>query len=377
MMSFQSSCVGQTVKENDFPITVDDVCFHRNCSEIHNELPVTALRTLCVSKVVESLTAPVLVMCKSCGLNMTLRRRAFSDATSCYWSAPSMSQLLDRTEQGLIIPPEIEGMSDDEARKRREQLNRRPSYRMIYKDIETVGDTQLKTEPEDEPTSPLLKPSSATPNAAPVSMSNTSYATPVAVTRPGPSIPPHLVTNGSGPSVADITVLSGLARGVAASAVRTNAVPPPDGGIPPGSIASAHTPQISPAGAVVSNSGPPQGLMIHPHEILGLKPADATAVTLATSGSFMNNHGEWQSPLQLNYNSSPSPLDGGNDDSNRKRQVRLQKNREAAKECRRKKKEYVKCLENRVAVLENQNKALIEELKTLKELYCRKEKADM
>ena len=32
-------------------------------------------------------------------------------------------------------------------------------------------------------------------------------------------------------------------------------------------------------------------------------------------------------------------------------------------------KEYIKCLENRVAVLENQNKALIEELKSLKELY--------
>ena len=45
------------------------------------------------------------------------------------------------------------------------------------------------------------------------------------------------------------------------------------------------------------------------------------------------------------------------------------KNREAARECRRKKKEYIKCLENRVAVLENQNKALIEELKSLKELY--------
>ena len=44
--------------------------------------------------------------------------------------------------------------------------------------------------------------------------------------------------------------------------------------------------------------------------------------------------------------------------------------REAARECRRKKKEYVKCLENRVAVLENQNKTLIEELKTLKDLYC-------
>ena len=33
-------------------------------------------------------------------------------------------------------------------------------------------------------------------------------------------------------------------------------------------------------------------------------------------------------------------------------------------------KEYIKCLENRVAVLENQNKTLIEELKSLKELYC-------
>ena len=46
--------------------------------------------------------------------------------------------------------------------------------------------------------------------------------------------------------------------------------------------------------------------------------------------------------------------------------------REAARECRRKKKEYVKCLENRVAVLENQNKTLIEELKTLKDLYSNK-----
>lgn len=44
------------------------------------------------------------------------------------------------------------------------------------------------------------------------------------------------------------------------------------------------------------------------------------------------------------------------DDPQLKREIRLMKNREAARECRRKKKEYVKCLENRVAVLENQNK---------------------
>ncbi|CAB1317588.1 unnamed protein product [Coregonus sp. 'balchen'] len=45
---------------------------------------------------------------------------------------------------------------------------------------------------------------------------------------------------------------------------------------------------------------------------------------------------------------------------------------EAARECRKKKKEYVKCLEHRVAVLENQNKTLIEELKALKDIYCHK-----
>jgi hypothetical protein len=46
-------------------------------------------------------------------------------------------------------------------------------------------------------------------------------------------------------------------------------------------------------------------------------------------------------------------------------------NREAARECRRKKKEYIKCLENRVCVLEKQNKTLIEELRSLRESYCK------
>ena len=49
--------------------------------------------------------------------------------------------------------------------------------------------------------------------------------------------------------------------------------------------------------------------------------------------------------------------------------------REAARECRRKKKEYVRCLENRVAILESQNQALIGELRALKELYLPKSDA--
>ncbi|KJE94269.1 hypothetical protein CAOG_04938 [Capsaspora owczarzaki ATCC 30864] len=48
-----------------------------------------------------------------------------------------------------------------------------------------------------------------------------------------------------------------------------------------------------------------------------------------------------------------------------KKQRRLQKNREAAKECRRKKKEYISTLEDRVKVLEQQNSALTEEVKRL------------
>ncbi|XP_014353996.1 cyclic AMP-dependent transcription factor ATF-1 isoform X2 [Latimeria chalumnae] len=72
------------------------------------------------------------------------------------------------------------------------------------------------------------------------------------------------------------------------------------------------------------------------------------------------------SPVSLSAQSTKT------DDPQLKREIRLMKNREAARECRRKKKEYVKCLENRVAVLENQNKTLIEELKTLKDLYCHK-----
>lgn len=64
-------------------------------------------------------------------------------------------------------------------------------------------------------------------------------------------------------------------------------------------------------------------------------------------------------------------LTNGTSHPDRKREIRLLKNRDAARECRRKKKEYIKCLESRVAGLEAQNKTLIEELKALKELYCK------
>ncbi|GCC39363.1 hypothetical protein chiPu_0022754 [Chiloscyllium punctatum] len=42
------------------------------------------------------------------------------------------------------------------------------------------------------------------------------------------------------------------------------------------------------------------------------------------------------------------------EETTRKREICLMKNRETSRECRRKMKEYVKCLENWVAILENQ-----------------------
>uniref|UniRef100_A0A915KEY2 BZIP domain-containing protein n=1 Tax=Romanomermis culicivorax TaxID=13658 RepID=A0A915KEY2_ROMCU len=55
--------------------------------------------------------------------------------------------------------------------------------------------------------------------------------------------------------------------------------------------------------------------------------------------------------------------------NNGKRQEdRLMRNRSAAKECRLKKKEYVKCLEKRLRVLEDQNKQLIEQVKSLMQI---------
>lgn len=43
--------------------------------------------------------------------------------------------------------------------------------------------------------------------------------------------------------------------------------------------------------------------------------------------------------------------------------------RQAAKECRRRKREYIRCLETRLTMLEAQNKKLMDELNYFKEMY--------
>lgn len=104
------------------------------------------------------------------------------------------------------------------------------------------------------------------------------------------------------------------------------------------------------------------------HGIVTNSPGSGTLLQYATH---QNTEGQYFVPV-----CSGDTVPKHNEEQARKREMRLLKNREAARECRRKKKEYIKCLENRVAVLENQNKTLIDELKSLKELYCCETKND-
>ncbi|OQR80186.1 cAMP-responsive element modulator-like [Tropilaelaps mercedesae] len=116
------------------------------------------------------------------------------------------------------------------------------------------------------------------------------------------------------------------------------------------------------------------GVAVSDLQTYQLRPAQVTTgapVVVAASGIGV---GVGSVGLQTTGSTQSVPIA---EDAARKREMRLLKNREAAKECRRKKKDYIKCLENRVAVLENQNATLIEELKALKDLYCKKSVNDM
>lgn len=290
-------------------------------------------------------------------------------------------------------------ISEDEARRRREQLNRRPSYRMILKDLETV-DKQLKKDPDDPSTTPVVVQISTQqpqPTITPHATVTANQAVPPHMTdhRPiqsridhSPYVSPTGVPNLHGTNNGDLTLntLSGMhtvsgtpminqyspATIAAVAAAAANAA----------ASRSSATPKASQELCSTSGQSSVGSMLPVNADVLGLKPMGTDSQFVSGSHAVSP---DWQSGVMSGYNSSPSPLGmaggsrggGDNDDSTRKRQVRLLKNREAAKECRRKKKEYVKCLENRVAVLENQNKALIEELKTLKELYCRKEKTEL
>jgi hypothetical protein len=303
-----------------------------------------------------------------------------------------------------------EVISEEEARRRREQLNRRPSYRMILKDLETVIDKPMKKE-LDETVPSGGAPSGSSVQSSSLSLINASegnspYGSPLSnggaqtmLRSPNNSTSMQLITTSNQQRINNMIPPSALPPSSRMVTPSSNSL---IGEMPsqpqPQLVSSGASPMLQVTAAAVAAAAAAANSLSLPitQDILSLKAAQQDAGLMG--GFAQNNIPDWQTSLLSSYNSSNpnnslsgpamglgnrqgsaslTSLSDNDNDGNRKRQVRLLKNREAAKECRRKKKEYVKCLENRVAVLENQNKALIEELKTLKELYCRKEKTEL
>ncbi|XP_057370649.1 cyclic AMP-dependent transcription factor ATF-1-like [Daphnia carinata] len=263
------------------------------------------------------------------------------------------------------------GLHEDEnTKKRREILARRPSYRKILNELggceisEDKGDSPGGIDSDSSSSSPA-PPSSHNQRASSVAISGTHYQTTAGLIKVLPGGTIQLATTAGNTS-------QGLGDG---------------GGQTLPTLTMTNTPG---GGAIVQYAQGQDGQFFVPVCVTGdlqayaIRPVTTTAGLNSTgvvvgsgTGQSLQNSKLLAEEASRNHELRMKGNSGNHSDewdpsepTLQKRELRLLKNREAARECRRKKKEYIKCLENRVAVLENQNKALIEELKSLKELYC-------
>ncbi|XP_016298030.1 cyclic AMP-responsive element-binding protein 1-like isoform X1 [Sinocyclocheilus anshuiensis] len=220
-----------------------------------------------------------------------------------------------------------------DSQKRREILSRRPSYRKILNDLsfDAPAVPRIEEEISEEDSTPAI-----TTVTVPTPIYQTSSGQYIAITQGGAI---QLANNGTD-GVQGLQTLT-----------MTNAA-----GAQPGTTILQYA----------QTSDGQQILVPSNQVVVQAASGDVQAYQIRTTTA------NTIAPGVVMASSPALPSQGGTEEVTRKREVRLMKNREAARECRRKKKEYVKCLENRVAVLENQNKTLIEELKALKDLYCHK-----
>ncbi|NXL18790.1 CREM protein, partial [Setophaga kirtlandii] len=226
-----------------------------------------------------------------------------------------------------------------DSQKRREILSRRPSYRKILNELSSdapaVGKIEEEEKSEDEGT-----PSGISAVAMPTSLYHTNTGQYLTISQGGTI---QTVTNSGAPQPG-ATIVQYAAQ------------------------SSDGTQQFFVPGSqvVVQALGRDSGSLLSKAVLLsatGDMPAYQirTPTTTLPQGVVMAaSPGTLHSPQQMA------------EEATRKRELRLLKNREAAKECRRRKKEYIKCLESRVAVLEVQNKKLIQELETLKDICSSK-----
>uniref|UniRef100_A0A3P9PYL0 cAMP-responsive element modulator-like n=1 Tax=Poecilia reticulata TaxID=8081 RepID=A0A3P9PYL0_POERE len=258
----------------------------------------------------------------------------------------SVQRLIQAPQTSVIQSPQVQtvqivtvaeledGGSVANTQKRREFLSRRPSYRKILNELSS-----------DSPAVPKIDEEKGEDEAA-VSSSSTE------------SVPNSIYQTSSGQYIA---ITQGRAIPLTSPAVETLQ------GAQTLTVTGSPTPQTGAAILQAADSSH-QFFLQGGQVLIQAATGDIPAYQLRSP-----NSGLAQSiVMAASPSSMQSPSSQHAEEITRKREVRLMKNREAARECRRKKKEYVKCLENRVAVLENQNKTLIEELKALKDIYCHK-----
>uniref|UniRef100_A0A663M1Q2 cAMP-responsive element modulator n=3 Tax=Athene cunicularia TaxID=194338 RepID=A0A663M1Q2_ATHCN len=231
---------------------------------------------------------------------------------------------------------ESEGITDSQ--KRREILSRRPSYRKILNELSSDAAAVPKIEEEEK----------SEDEGVPLGISAMPMPTSLYHTNTG-----QYFTITQGGTIQISNPASDGVHGLQTVTMTNSGAPHPGATI------------VQYAGQ--SSDGTQQFFVPRSQVVVQAATGDMPAYQIRTPTTTLpqgvvmaTSPGTLHSPQQLT------------EEATRKRELRLMKNREAARECRRKKKEYVKCLENRVAVLENQNKTLIEELKALKDLYCHK-----
>ncbi|KAF6725261.1 cAMP-responsive element modulator [Oryzias melastigma] len=251
--------------------------------------------------------------------------------------APQTSVIQAPQVQNVQITPEIKldgEQSVADTQKRREILSRRPSYRKILNELSSDSPAVAKIEEE---TAEDEMPASSSPSI---------------------SVPNSIYQSSSGQYIA-VT----QDRGIPLTSPAVEALH----GVQ--TLTVTNSPTSQPTATFLQAGESPQQFYIHGGQVLiQAATGDIPAYQLRSPNSSLAQ----SIVLAESPSNMQSPSSQHAEEITRKREVRLMKNREAARECRRKKKEYVKCLENRVAVLENQNKTLIEELKALKDIYCHK-----
>ncbi|XP_054246119.1 cAMP-responsive element modulator isoform X1 [Indicator indicator] len=243
---------------------------------------------------------------------------------------------------------ESEGVTDSQ--KRREILSRRPSYRKILNELSSDAPAVPRIE-EEEKSEDEGAPSGISAMTVPTSLYHSSTGQYITITQGGTI----QISNPPSDGVHGLQTLGMTNSGAPqpGATIVQYAGQSPDG-----------TQQFFLPGSQVVVQGAESELL---HSNLLSATGDMPGYQIRTPTTNL--------PQGVVMAASPGTLHSPQqlaEEATRKRELRLMKNREAARECRRKKKEYVKCLENRVAVLENQNKTLIEELKALKDLYCHK-----